>query len=82
MLVLQGSNNAKVTQCGHDRCALFGIGQSFHRNDAERLARMLVMKDVLKEKLVIGSHENVISYAILGSKAMQLANGKFKVTFL
>jgi len=41
---------------------------------------MLVMKDVLKEKLVIGSHENVISYAILGSKAMQLVNGRYKVT--
>ena len=78
-IISQGSNNARVSQEGHDRCVLFGLGQGYHRNDAERLARMLVMKDVLKEKLVIGSHDNVISYTVLGPKAKLLVDGKYKV---
>lgn len=40
---------------------------------------MLVMQDVLGEKLVIGNHENVIGYAVLGCKAMHLLNGRYKV---
>ncbi|XP_031557333.1 Bloom syndrome protein-like [Actinia tenebrosa] len=77
--IFKGSNNARVVQEGHERCALFARGKDFHRNDAERLARMLVMKDVLGEKLVIGNHENVIGYAVLGSKAMHLLNGRYKL---
>jgi len=32
------------------------------KHDLERLLHMLVMKDILAESMVIGNHDNVISY--------------------
>ena len=56
--------------------------ENFHRNDAERLFRMLVMQDILAEDLTVGAHSQVISYAKLGPKAMDFLNGRAKVTRL
>ena len=54
--------------------------ENFHRNEAERLFRMLVMQDILAEDLTEGTHSQVISYAKLGPKAMDFLNGRVKVT--
>ena len=67
---------------GHDRCSLFGLGKSYHRNDAERLGHLLVLKHILAEHMVIGNHDNVISYLKLGPKAMDFLQSKIKVQLL
>lgn len=67
---------------GHDRCSLFGLGKSYHRNDAERLGHLLVLKHILAEHMVIGNHDNVISYLKLGPKALDFLQSKIKVQLL
>lgn len=60
---------------------MYGKGDSkFNRNDAERLFRMLVMQDILAEDLTVGAHKQVICYAKLGPKAMDLLNDRVKVS--
>ena len=78
---MQGSENAKVIQGGHNTCAMFGRGRDYHRNDAERLARMLVLRHILDENIVIGHHDNAICYVKLGSKAVAFLQGHIKVGF-
>ena len=51
----------------------------YQRTDAERLFRHLVLTRILSEELVIGLHEQVISYVKLGPRALELFEGKFKV---
>lgn len=78
-ITIQGSGGARVSSEGHDRCALYGLGKSYHRNDAERLGHLLVVKRVLAEHMVIGNHDNVISYVKLGHKALDFLQGRVKV---
>ena len=62
------------------RCVMYGkADKTLHRNDAERLFRMLVMQGILAEDLTVGAQSQVISYAKLGPKAMDFLNGKVKV---
>jgi len=79
---MQGSGGARVASEGHDRCSLYGLGKSYHRNDAERLGHLLVLKHVLAEHLVIGNHDNVISYVKLGPKALDFLQSRVKVRSL
>lgn len=78
-IVIQGSGGARVSSEGHDACSLYGLGKSYHRNDAERLGHLLVLKRVLAEHMVIGNHDNVISYVKLGPKALDFLQGRVKV---
>ena len=78
---MQGSGGARVSSEGHDRCSLYGLGKSYHRNDAERLGHLLVLQHVLAEHMVIGNHDNVISYVKLGSKALDFLQAQNKVMF-
>ena len=79
-LFTQGSEKSKF-KAG---CVLFNATNSeqtkFYRNDAERLFRYLTLRNVLEEELVIGKHENVISYLKLGAKAMDVNHGRMKAS--
>lgn len=77
--VTQGSGGSRVSSEGHDRNPLFGVGRSYHRNDAERLGHLLVLKHVLAEHMVFGNHDNVISYVKLGPKALDFLQSRIKV---
>ncbi|XP_022785199.1 Bloom syndrome protein homolog isoform X2 [Stylophora pistillata] len=77
--IFKGSGGSRVTSEGHDRCSLYGLGKSYHRNDAERLGHLLVLQRVLAEHIVIGNHENVISYVKLGPKGMDFLQGRVKL---
>lgn len=79
---MQGSGGSRVSCEGHDRSPLFGLGKSYHRNDAERLGHLLVLKHVLAEHMVIGNHDNVISYVKLGPKALDFLQSRVKVLFI
>ena len=65
----------------YESTSLYKKGASYQRTDAERLFRHLVLTRVLSEELVIGSHENVISYLKLGPRNGEVLSGKFKVSF-
>lgn len=75
----QGSKKSKIKE----ECVLFNAANSerekISRNDAERLFRNLLLKNVLQEQLVVGQHENVIAYLKLGTKAVELDKGRMKV---
>ncbi|XP_057302171.1 recQ-like DNA helicase BLM [Hydractinia symbiolongicarpus] len=75
--IFKGSQNAKTKM--YDSCSLYNKGGSYQRNDAERLFRHLVLTRVLSEELVLGAHENVISYIKLGPRASDLLNHKFQM---
>lgn len=79
MFIPQGSQNAKVKGESLNRCVMYKAGDIFHRNDAERLFRMLVLQDILAEELTQGLHSQILSYAKLGPKAMDFLNGRVKV---
>ena len=78
-LYVQGSEKSKFK----DNCALYNAAQSeavkFSRNDAERLFRFLLLRDVVQEELVTGLHDNVIGYLKLGGKAVDVEHGKMTV---
>lgn len=76
--IYKGSQLAKIIQANHDRCELFGLGKLIHRNDAERLFKVLVMKRVLAEELHVGTHENIIVYIKLGPLYQSVFELSFK----
>lgn len=80
--IFKGSGGARISSEGHDKCSLHGLGKSYHRNDAERLGHLLVLKRVLAEHMVIGNHDNVISYVKLGPKALDFLQGRIKLPSL
>jgi len=63
----------------YERNPLFKKGEKFNRNDAERLFRHLVLQHVLAEELVIGSHDNVISYLKCGPRSNEILVNGMKV---
>lgn len=73
----QGSQTTKTKP--YETCTLFKKGEKFNRNDAERLFRHLVLQHVLGEELVIGAHDNVISYLKCGPRANEVICNKQKV---
>jgi len=77
--IFKGSGGARISSEGHDKCSLHGLGKSYHRNDAERLGHLLVLKHVLAEHMVIGNHDNIISYVKLGPKALDFLQGRIKL---
>ncbi|KAF1744105.1 hypothetical protein MXB_1189, partial [Myxobolus squamalis] len=80
--VFLGKSNIKIRESLHDQVEFYKIGSEFYRNDAERLFRILVIKGILHEDLVIGHHENVICYLKLGPKFKTVAEPNFKMEFL
>ncbi|XP_066923444.1 recQ-like DNA helicase blm-1 isoform X1 [Clytia hemisphaerica] len=73
--IFKGSQNAKTKP--YETSQLYKKGEKYNRNDAERLFRHLVLQHVLAEDLVIGMHENVISYLKCGPRANEiLVSGK------
>lgn len=77
--IFKGSGGSRVTSEGHDRCSLYGLGKSYHRNDAERLGHLLILQRVLAEHIMIGNHDNVLSYVKLGPKALDFLQGRVKL---
>ncbi|XP_068741316.1 recQ-like DNA helicase BLM isoform X1 [Montipora capricornis] len=77
--IFKGSEGSRVTAEGHDKTPLYGLGKSYHRNDAERVGHLLVLKHVLAENMVFGNHDNVISYVKLGPKALDFLQSRLKL---
>ena len=77
---LQGTQTAKTKP--YEGCCLFKKGESYNRNDAERLFRHLVLQKVLAEELKIGMHDNVISYLKCGPRANEVLNNSTQVGYL
>ncbi|ORZ04057.1 hypothetical protein BCR41DRAFT_426086 [Lobosporangium transversale] len=62
----------------HDQLQGYGIGKTWDRTDAERLARLLVSKKVLDER-VEASGQAFASYVYLGREACGVMNGSVKI---
>jgi len=77
----EGSKNAKVLDCGHDRCGMYDGSSKFalDRMDTERLFRQLVIHGVLDEELHVTSQDHTVCYIRLGLRANDLLTHKFKV---
>ena len=73
---VRGSTAARITDSQLGSLPLYGRGKDLVRHDAERLLHMLVLKDVLRENLQIGSHDNVICYIKPGPKAADVLSGR------
>lgn len=66
---------------GHDKLQLYGKGHSWHRSDAERLLRKLVLDQYLEEDMVINKMDLPIIYVYPGKRARELLAGKAKVGY-
>lgn len=77
--IFKGCNTTKTKP--FSGCCLFGKGDSYSRNDAERLFRHLVLQQVLAEELKIGMHDNVISYLKCGPRSNEVLNNSAQVQF-
>ena len=75
-----GSQNAKVVENGHTNCAFYGRGRSYSRSDCERLWRQLVVDKILGEKLFVTAQDHTVCYIQLGCNALEVAQGRLKVT--
>ena len=73
---LKGSTSQRITNGGLGSLPLYGKGKAMTKHDLERLLHMLVMKDILSESLIIGSHDNVVCYVKLGGKARDVMDGR------
>ena len=72
---LKGSTSNRVLQSELASLPLYRKGGDYAKHDLERLLHMLVLKDILKESLHIGNHDNVICYVKTGSKARDVLAG-------
>ena len=73
---LKGSTAARIISSELGRLPLYNRGGKLGRHDLERLLHTLVMTDVLAESLHIGSHDNVVCYVKVGTKAGNVLSGK------
>ncbi|KII67144.1 Bloom syndrome protein [Thelohanellus kitauei] len=80
--VFLGKNNAKIREFDHYQLKMYKIGADFHRTDAERLFRILTVRYILEEYLIIGHMDNVISYLKLGPKFTTVFEHGFNMDFL
>ena len=73
-----GSKNKKVVENGHDSAKGHGAwsGSGRQKMDAERLARNLVIDDVLRETYErVGTHGQTVAYLRTGKKANAVLHG-------
>lgn len=73
---LKGSSSNKVLNSALGSLPLYRKGERWSKHDLERLLHMLVLNDILTESLIIGAHDNVVSYVKLGTKAPDVLSGK------
>ena len=73
---LKGSSAKRISNGALATAPLYNKGGTRSRHDLERLLHMLVMKDILAESMMIGNHDNVVCYVKMGSKAMDVLNGR------
>lgn len=79
--IFLGRNNQKIRESEHEKLECFKIGKDFHKTDAERLFRLLVIQYILEEYLIIGQHDNVLSYLKLGQKYNTVFMASFRMDF-
>lgn len=76
--LFRGSKNKRITQIGHDSLEGHGLGKNWGRTDAERLARLLVTKKALEER-VEASGQAFANYVYLGRESIGVWNGTVKI---
>ena len=69
---LKGSSSNRISE--PSSLPLYNKGTKMAKHDLERLLHMLVLKDILAERMVIGNHDNVICYVKTGSKAVEVCS--------
>ncbi|RKP08099.1 P-loop containing nucleoside triphosphate hydrolase protein [Thamnocephalis sphaerospora] len=73
--IFRGVRSAKAKSSGHDRARNFGVGKSYAKTDAERLFRMLELKEVLQERNQVSRQGFIMSHLVLGKFARQVMDG-------
>ncbi|CAK9293604.1 unnamed protein product [Gordionus sp. m RMFG-2023] len=76
---VHGFSTSKITTEGYQNLPMYGKGSNYNRNDADRLARKLVLEGFLREKLQVSSYEHVVSYVNAGPRYLELVSGNVKV---
>ncbi|KAI8600434.1 hypothetical protein EDD21DRAFT_134127 [Dissophora ornata] len=76
--LFRGAKTKKISQYGHERLEGHGLGKNWGRTDAERLARLLVSKKVLDER-VESCGQAFANYVYLGREACGVMNGTVKI---
>jgi RecQ family ATP-dependent DNA helicase len=76
--LFRGAKHKRIMQSGHEKLEGHGLGKNWDRTDAERLARLLVNKKVLDER-VEASGQAFASYVYLGRECCGVWNGTVKI---
>lgn len=75
-----GAQTGPIQRAHDDRNALYGLGSSYSKTDAERLFHRLVVDQIIYEELAVTQMEHVVAYIRLGAKSSQLLAGSVKVS--
>uniref|UniRef100_UPI00358F96AD recQ-like DNA helicase BLM isoform X2 n=1 Tax=Myxine glutinosa TaxID=7769 RepID=UPI00358F96AD len=60
---------------------VFGVGSSLSRHNIERLLRQLVLRDIIREELVVVANQQTAAYCLPGPHATDLLLGRLQVDF-
>lgn len=69
MDVFRGLKHSKIMTNGHDQLQHHGCGKNWKKQDAERLFRMLIVKEILIERCELNGMGFPMSYLQLGSRS-------------
>ncbi|KAK8767598.1 hypothetical protein V5799_005621 [Amblyomma americanum] len=78
--IFKGAVNKKTKDLKCDTLPLHGRGKGYHRNDANRLIRRLVLDGYLKEAITMNHLDMAMSYLRPGAKLPQLLSGSSRIT--
>jgi len=77
--LFRGAKHKRILDLGHERLEGWGVGKHWPRTDAERIARLLVSKKILEERVEMTA-QHFASYVYIGPNASDVVNGKLEVT--
>jgi superfamily II DNA helicase RecQ len=69
MDVFRGLKHSKIMDLGHDSCRMYGKGKSWKKQETERLLRLLIIKQIIMERVELNGMGFPVTYVKLGPKS-------------
>ena len=67
--VFRGLKHARIMDLGHDQCRMYGKGKSWRKQETERLFKLLIIKQIIMERVELNGMGFPVTYVKLGPKS-------------
>jgi superfamily II DNA helicase RecQ len=80
MDVFRGMKHSKIISMGHDKSANYAKGKNWKKQDTERLFKMLIIRQILKERCELNGMGFANSYLYVGPRSSTVHTQQIKLT--